>query len=361
MRTPYAGFGIYICAGALAACAGATPTSGFDSPDASTTSGGGSSPDAEAPPIGNSAEAGSFGDLIDAAKPVFDAGPPEPPKVLLYAHTNTTLYQLDPKSIASPPTSLGDFDCIGTASGSATSMTDIAVQKDGKIYGISSVAAYPLTLANGSVHCDAVWPLPTGSSFYGLTFAPENTVAPQEVLIAANSAGQLFQIDPQTGHTTAVGTFGTDTATQLPWALSGDVVFLANGGNPIGFATVRTCKTGTGGCSTTDTLIEIDVKAIKPGAQSVLKAVRGPVKTGSWCTNPKSPAGFDTIYGVAAYGDKVYGFTHSGGEILEMHNDDATACLISADTAKKYAGAGVTTIAPVQAPPPPPPPPPPPH
>ena len=336
----------------LGACAVAAPTSGFDSSDAASPSVAAAPSDAGTA-TGLGAEAGSFGNLVDAGPPrATDVGPPQ---ILLYAHTNTTLFQLDPLSISSPPKTLGDFDCIGK--GAASSMTDIAVEKDGKLYGISPVAAYPLTVQGGKVHCDAEWLLPSGSSFYGLTFAPENTVAAHEVLIAANNAGELFEIDAQTGHTTAVGTFGTDPATKLPWALSGDIVFLANKGSPVGFATVRTCKSGSTGCSTIDTLIEIDLQAIKPGTQSVLKAVRGAVKTGAWCTNPSSPPGFDAIYGIAAYGDKVYGFTHTGGHILEMHNDDATACLISSDASKKYAGAGVTTIAPVQAPPPPPPPP----
>ena len=33
----------------------------------------------------------------------------------------------------------------------------------------------------------------------------------------------------------------TDPETKLACALSGDIVFLANSGHPVGFATVRTC------------------------------------------------------------------------------------------------------------------------
>ncbi len=334
----------------LAACASSAAPQGFVS-DPGT-------PDLVSPTDAGGAtrvglEAGSLGSLGDAHAPTVDAGPP---RALLYAHTNTKLFQLDPLNVAAAPVLLGDFDCIGSGSGKATSMTDIAVEKNGKLYGVSAIAAYPLTVQAGVVHCDATWPLPQGSSFYGLTFAPENTVAAQEVLVAANGGGELFEIDSTTGNTTKVGAFGVDPATKLPWSLSGDIVFLANGGNPVGFATVRTCKSGSSGCSTVDTLIEIDVRAIKPGKQSVTKAVRGKVTTGAWCTNPQSPAEFDTIYGIAAYGDKVYGFTHTGGHILEMHNDDATACLVSSDAALSFAGAGVTTVAPVRAPPPPPPP-----
>ena len=85
---------------------------------------------------------------------------------------------------------LGDFDCVSGSGGDA--MTDIGVTKAGKIYGVSQTAAYPLSLQTGKVHCDDTWTLPSGSRFYGLTVAPENTVAKEEVLIAVNVAGPQF-------------------------------------------------------------------------------------------------------------------------------------------------------------------------
>ncbi len=283
---------------------------------------------------------------------VTDAGPG---KTLLYAHTDKTLYRIDPTALNSAMTPIGDFDCLG-GDGGSSAMTDVAVSKDGKIYGVSEVAAYPLTVQPGAVHCDATWPMPSNAKFYGLTFAPENTVAVHEALIAANGAGELFEIDAGSGHTTQVGTLGVDAHGQA-YALSGDIVFLANGTAPVGFATVRTCTPATHGapsCSATDTLIEVDVKAIKPGTQSVLKAVRGPVTKGKWCTNAASPKTFGSMFGIAAFEDKIFGFSRHG-DFVEIHNDDGSACLIAADASKKFAGAGVTTIAPVVAPPPPPP------
>lgn len=260
---------------------------------------------------------------------------------LLYAHTDTTLFKVDPDTMGAM-TAVGDFDCIGTGL-AAKSMTDLAVSKDGKLYGVSEGAAFPLTLQGSTVHCEATWPLPT-KKFYGLTFAPENTLGAQEVLIGADGLGGLYQIDETSGAPTQVGTLGKDTKTNSDWLLSGDIVFLANKGNPVGFATVRTA---TG--STSDTLIEVDVKAIKPGTQSVLKRVRGPVVRGSWCTDPASPQSFSSMYGIVAYKDIVYGFSRAG-DIVEIHNADGTACLVSSDSTRKYAGAGITTIAPVVAP-----------
>jgi hypothetical protein len=172
------------------------------------------------------------------------------------------------------------------------------------------------------------------------------------VLIGADGQGGLYQIDPNSGTPTQVGTLGNDTSTGLPWALSGDIVFMANGGNPIGFATVRTCTgTSTSTCSSADTLIEVNVPAIHPGTQSVLKAVRGKVVRGGWCTNAASPSTFGSMFGIVAYEDKVYGFSRQG-DVIEIHTSDGTGCLVQADPTLKFAGAGISTTAHVVAPPP---------
>lgn len=313
---------------ALIACSANGRNSGFDD-DAGTTT----------PPVpGSSGGLGSSDGGVDGTAP---SGAP-----LIYAHTDTTLYQIDPQDIGGAMTAVGDFDCVG-ASFPAKTMTDLAVAKDGKLYGVSEGSAFPLTIQGNKVHCEATWPLPQ-TKFFGLTVAPEGTVAADEVLIAADGAGGLYQIDATSGTPTQVGTLGTDPKTKLPWSLSGDIVFLANAGSPVGFATVRTCPS-KGPCADVDTLIEVDVKAIKPGKQSVMKSVRGAVNKGSWCTNGSSPASFGSMFGIVAYKDKVYGFSR-GGEVVEIHNTDGTGCLVSEDATRKYSGAGVTTLAPIIAP-----------
>lgn len=275
-----------------------------------------------------------------------------PGKTLFYVHTNTTLYSVDPANVAAPPTKIGDFDCIGTGSGQVSSMTDLAVAKDGTLFGVSQSAAYPLEISGSTVHCAATWPLPgSNSNFYGLTVAPENTVAAQEVLIAADSSGALWQIDSTTGATTQVGTLGADPNTGKPWKLSGDIVFLANGGSPVGFATVRLTS------SDPDTLIQVDVAKVTAGTASTLNSVRGQVLQGSGCAAPttgSTPAvgfGFKSMYGIAAYEDKVYGFSHLG-DIVAINNSDGSACLLSSLPSSAFSGAGVTTSAPVVVPPP---------
>jgi len=56
------------------------------------------------------------------------------------------------------------------------------------------------------------------------------------------------------------------------------------------------------------------------------------------------------MFGITAYEDKVYGFSRKG-DIVEIHNTDGTGCLVSSNPANLYAGAGITTTAPVVAPP----------
>ncbi|MGH7282960.1 MAG: hypothetical protein ACRELY_15660 [Polyangiaceae bacterium] len=313
-------------------CGGTSPGNAFDATDA-----GGSAGDSGA------ITSGEGGGLAEG-----DGGGATG-VTLFYVHTDTTLYSLDPTDVSATPTKIGDFDCI-TGSGSSKAMTDIGVAKDGSLYGVSQQAAYPLTITGSTVHCAATWPLPGSSNnFYGLTVAPENTVDTPETLIAADNAGALYKIDANTGATTQVGTFGFDSSSGKKWVLSGDIVFLANSGSPVGFATVRTCDSNGSNCSSTDTLIQIDVAKVKPGTQPTIKSVQGTVNKGAWCTNASSPASFGSMYGIAAFQDKVYGFSREG-DVVEIHNDDGSGCLVNAYSSMKFAGAGVTTSAPVIAP-----------
>lgn len=265
-----------------------------------------------------------------------------------YANSDTTLYTLDPKQVMAPAVKVGDFDCVPSQT---TVMTDVAVDKNGNLFGVSTSAAWPLTIQpNGVVHCEAKWPLPYGTHFNGLTVAPENTVAAAEVLIGGNQTGDVYRIDAVTGNVTQVGTLGTDPDTGRAWGVSGDMVFMANNGDPIGFASVRTCATPTS-CDPVDVLAEIDVTKVKPGKQSILKALRGPIVKGAQCQNASSPKTFGSIFGVVALGAEVYGFSRRG-DLVDIANVDGSGCLLWADANIRFAGAAITTVAPVVPPPP---------
>ncbi len=283
-----------------------------------------------------------------------------------YAHTNTTLFSFDPASPALVTTKIGDFDCIG-APGQDGSMTDLAVNQQGDLWGISGKNVYHLVPSGGAVHCDKTIPLAstTQVKFYGLTFAPLGVIdMAKEVLVAGNTDGELWTIDPN-GSLALHGNLGVVPSNDghghtyssknqgKRWELSGDIVFLANGGESVGFATVRDCPKppSTTGCNSTDTLLEIDVtKLAAATTQSVAKAVRGMIVKSPGCNDP-SGSPYGSMYGIAAWGSKVYGFSHSGA-IVEIDNVTGGACLVKGG-ADLWDGAGVTTVAPVIAPPPP--------
>ena len=283
-----------------------------------------------------------------------------------YAHTDKTLFEFDPAKPSLTTKKVGDFDCIG-GQGQASSMTDVAVDSQGDIWGISSKSVYQLIIQGGAVHCAKTIPLATSGkvSFYGLTFAPVGVIDPgKEVLVAGNTDGELWAIDAN-GAVTQHGTLGNVPANDgqghsypaknqgKRWELSGDIVFLANGGKPVAFATVRDCPSppSTSGCSATDTLLEIDASKLAGAAtQSVAKAVRGQIVERPGCNDP-SGGPYGSMYGIAAWDSKVYGFSH-GGAIVEIDNVTGGACLV-VTTKNLWDGAGVTTVAPVIAPPPP--------
>jgi hypothetical protein len=305
---------------------------------------------------------------------------------LIYASTDTDLYTLDPQDPQLTLTHVGTFDCIGP-SGSpnqqSTAMTDVAVDRDQNIWGLSAFGVRPLTVQGSTVHCGQQIPVrvpdPNATNpsfpyikFYAATFAPAGVIrAGVEVLVAGDTAGELWAIDTTAPGGVSIkqhGVFGTVPADDgrghtYPaanvgklWELSGDIVFLENGGNPIGFATVRDCPNppDTAGCSKIDTLIEIDVPALAAeGTQSVMKAIRGQIVRRASCTDSVTSNDYGSMYGIAAWNDLVYGFSRTG-KLVQISNDKGDACMVQdyASQQINFSGAAVTTQAPVKPPPP---------
>jgi hypothetical protein len=283
-----------------------------------------------------------------------------------YAHTATSLYQINPAMPTQAPVYIGDFDCLSGNNGQDYSMTDLAVNAEGALWGVSEHFVYPLTIVGSTVHCAGSYSLNVSSNayFFGLTFAPAGVLGSGEVLVAANTAGELWAIEPNgTGVTlTQHGTFGAVPANDghghnmmfpgTNWELSGDIVFLANNGNPLGFATVRDCpKPPTdSGCNTIDTLIEIDVGML-PNAttQSVTKSIRGQVVKAAGCNDPNN-ANYGSMFGIAASGSSVFGFSHTAQAIVEINNNDGSACLVLGTPNQAWDGAAITTVAQVMPP-----------
>jgi hypothetical protein len=360
-----------LCA-AAAACSssGTTAGSGGHAATSATSASGSASGDAGgAQPT--STGAGMGGELFDAGSGGGSQGGNA--GYLIYAHSNTTLYTLDPLMPGLPLQKIGDFDCVlkpgePPAPGKITSMTDVAIDENQKIWAVSSYAVRPITITGSAVHCEAPIQLNLGNDFsthfYALSFAPQGVLDPnKEVLVAGNTRGELWSIAAN-GTLTQHGVFGTvppkdpqgnayPAANQgKPWELSGDIVFLANSGSPVGFATVRDCPSppDTTGCSDTDTLIEIDLANLgKAGpTTSVTKSIRGQLLKSKGCGDTTATS-YGYMYGIASWNDVVYGFSHVG-QLVQIDLKDGSTCLVKGYP-DGFSGAGVTTLAPIIPPP----------
>jgi len=237
-----------------------------------------------------------------------DINPPPPGdgqngQTFVYAHTSSTLYRVDPDTLAI--TMVGGFS-FNTG---FDSITDIAIDKTGKMIGVSFTAVYSIdpNTATGTR-------LSTGLSglFNGLSFVPATAIGQtgDDVLVATRNAdGAVFEIDPMTGGTTQIGNMGG-------FSSSGDLVSVAQLG------TLQTADNGTG----PDKLVSL--------APNTFQA-----------TTIGTDIGFAEIWGIAFWKDKVFGFTN-GGEFITIDPTTGVGTLVQGN-GPQWWGAAVTTLAPV--------------
>lgn len=298
-------------------------------------------------------------------------------KTVFYAHTNNQLFEIDATSSDLPMHLVGTFDCVGKGN-EASSITDLAVDEAGRIFlvanptsGKNSIVFLDVKINGDVVECAGKGvQLSEEGSFYGATFAPKGTVLPNaEALVVANDLGELYEVNTSSAQTTLLGNFGVVPAADpqghtfknkgTQFALSGDIVFMSAGGNPLGYATVRDCSSGkTTSCSKTDTLVEIDMSKLRAGnTGSVVKKVRGQVVKSKSCSD--SNESYGSMYGVAAYQNQIYGFARTSvdgktvAQVVRIDNSTGEACLVADQTSltkSGFAGAGVTTSVEVSAP-----------
>lgn len=324
----------------------------------------GSAPEVDAGPVG--------GDGSIVVPPSGeDAAVVDPPKTYFYAHTDTTLFKIDADDPQLTMQSVGDFDCVSRDGGVVSSMTDIAIDKRGRLVAVAKDKIFlDVRVVGSSVVCGSAVQL-TGDassvSFYGATFAPAGTLGrSEETLIVANSDGELYAVDLQSGALTVVGTFGNvplrDPNGQTypsgnvgkAWELSGDLVFLENGGRSVGFATVRDCPSPPSSlnCSSSDSLLEIDLSKLAFGSRTVVtRRLLGRITADTRCSNEPA-ASFGRTFGITAYKGEIFGFGRSS-LITRINNTTAKACVVadrSSVLPSGFAGAGVSTAAPIDPP-----------
>ncbi|MCA9675232.1 MAG: hypothetical protein KC464_09370 [Myxococcales bacterium] len=233
----------------------------------------------------------------------------------VYCHTGTTLYRLDTTTLQ--PIRIGDFSDTG-----AQSITDIAIDKDDLMYGITLDRVYAIDETDGTTTLltDFQNGLP---NFTSLSFVPVDLSVPDgaEKLVAATDDGSVYEINRNTGGATLIGAYGT--AADGTIASSGDIVAVRN------FGIVATVTIGLP-FSNPDYLAQIDPT--------------------TWEATPLGiGTGYDRIFGLAFWRGKIYGFVDleaNGGAIIELNPTTGAATVVNQGPERWY-GAGVTTNAPV--------------
>ena len=219
---------------------------------------------------------------------------------VVYGHSATMLFTVDPDTLAVKP--VANF----VWPSGPDEMTDIALDKDGNMVGISFGAVYAIDKSNAK--CTFLSHF-SGASFNGLSFIYA-TVADvgQEILVGASTDGSVYKINPMTGAQTLIGSYGSG------WGSSGDLVSVAG----------ATYATVSGPFDSSDTLVTVDPTTGKA------------TKIGS--------TGVSNIWGLGYWKQKLFGFTESSGLVLININTGAATPISNGGTS--WYGAGVTTAAP---------------
>ncbi|HEY8142129.1 MAG TPA: hypothetical protein VIG06_05635 [Kofleriaceae bacterium] len=232
---------------------------------------------------------GGAGDGADGAPPAS--------VTYVFAHSDQELYRVDPDTLEIQL--VGRFDW----SNGHDEMTDIAIDRDGRMIGISYDRVYAVNSDTASTSYLA----DLDRDFNGLSFLPDPSQPEVEILIGAAQDGSVYEIDPMTGASTSRGNYGDGMGS------SGDIVSVA------GFGTAATVTMGFGG---SDQLarVENDSSADLIG-----------------------DTGVEDLWGLGFWGDKVYGFAEDGSFVLLDVNTGEAQLIERAGVA--WWGAGVTTAA----------------
>ncbi|MBI5480410.1 MAG: hypothetical protein HY906_16220 [Deltaproteobacteria bacterium] len=217
----------------------------------------------------------------------------------VYAHSSSQLYKIDPDTL--DVTLVAAFDWPA----GSDQMTDIALDKDGNMVGISYGTVYSVN--KDTAACTRLASL--DRSFNGLSFVPADEVGTGvEILVGAALDGSVYRIDKTTGASSLIGNYGGGMSS------SGDIVSVT------GFGTVATVKQGLG----TDWLVRVDANT---GVATTI-----------------GDTGVADIWGLGFWKDKVYGFTDNYEFVLVDIHTGVAQLVKTGDVA--WWGAGVTTSAP---------------
>lgn len=242
-------------------------------------------------------------------------GPVVMPDSRVYAHSGSKLYQIDVATFA--PIEIGSMTGLGTQS-----LTDLAIDKDDNFIGITLDKLYSIDEVTGAA--TLIRDLSqSAKGFTSLSFVPADLNDPnsEDILVSANSVGDVFSIDPQSGTATKLGSYGEVPGGRI--GSSGDLIGVR------GLGIYATVNIGT-----------------DPKAQDFLARI-DPV---TWAATPLGTGtGFNDIFGLGYWAGKIYGFVADGtdaGKMIEIDPNTGAAIEVQASSIRWY-GAGVATDAPV--------------
>jgi len=249
-------------------------------------------------PSSAGADAGTNESTADAApwSPSADAAPPAA-ITTVFAHSDSELYRIDPDTL--------DVALVGAFAwpGTSDQMTDIAIDKNGVMIGISFDRVYSVDPDTAQT----VFLADLDRSFNGLSFVPAPGSG-NEMLLAAALDGSIYELNPMTGQATPRGNYGGGMGS------SGDLVSVE------GFGTAATVTVSGGG---SDRLAVID-------AEGSSAAVVG-------------DTGQSSIWGLGFWAGQVFGFASDGSFVL-IDVNTGMATLVE-QSGVSWWGAGVTTHA----------------
>jgi hypothetical protein len=223
--------------------------------------------------------------------------------IVVYAHSADRLFRVDPDSL--DVREVGVFHRQGAPTSFVGGVTDIAIDRAGRIVGLTTAELLEIDALDAA--CKTIAQLPSGPLFNGLSWVRGDQMT--EELVATGFDGSVYRIDRVTGASSLKGMLGAELRS------SGDLVSVASYGT---LATV----TGTRG----DVLVRMDPTTGRAAAIG--------------------PIGFEKVWGLGFWGNRVFGFTDLGQFLLVDPNTGAGR-LQRALPGLRFWGAGVTTSAPV--------------
>jgi hypothetical protein len=242
----------------------------------------------------------------------------------IYVHTEFELYYIDPGE-SDDMVLVGEFNGVCTEVPGGSMFYDIALDENRNMVGITNGGLFRIN--KETAECTILRQFPTDApDFFALSYVKGVDPADpdRDVLMGASAQdGEWVEID---AYAEDLGSLfvhhGYYDTPNYYYVSSGDIVSVQTGANEYHTYATLKCEYYTEEGCESDFLAEIDPET---GDARIIGAT-----------------GYQRIFALGFWGDKVYGFTRQGEYIL-LDVDTAEATLISTDASRDYWGAGNTT------------------